>query len=89
MTTYYNFQPLPNSPFSFTPTLDGVQYTVQIRWNVFGQRWYMFIYTLQQVLVLSRAVAGSPDDYDIPLTFGYFTSTIVFRQSTQNYEVSP
>lgn len=89
MTTYV-FAPTPTAPYQFQPTLDGAQYTANVTWNVFGQRWYLNVYQLDGTLVCAVALVGSPDDYDINLVGGYFTtSTLVFRQSSQNFEVNP
>jgi len=89
MTTYTIFSPAPNSLFQFTPTLDGQQYNAIITWNLAGQRWYLNLYTLSNVLVLSIARVGSPDDYDINLVAGFFSSSLVFRESSNQFEVSP
>ena len=87
----YSFTLSPNAPFQFIPTLDGQQYLCTVVWNVFGQRWYIRLSTLQGALVLYRAVAWSPEAAvgSINLLFGYFTSTMVFRSSSQTIEVSP
>jgi hypothetical protein len=90
MTTYTQFVPQPNTLFQFQPTLDGQQYTVVVTWSLYGQRWYFNLLTLQRQLVLSAALVGSPDNYDIDLVWGYFTtSRMIFRASTQQFEVSP
>lgn len=162
MTTFTQFAPTPQAPFSFMPTLDGQQYNAVVIWNLFGQRWYLNLYTLSNVLVLSIPLMPSPTpisilslswangfvtaatngphgfildatvdltisgcapdayngtvkalivdpqtiewplasnpgtatqvgvaSYDIDLVEGYFDSTLVFRDSTQNFEVSP
>jgi hypothetical protein len=48
------------------------------------------VYTLQGVLVCERPLTGSPPDYDINLIAGYFTtSSLVYRVSSNNFEVSP
>jgi hypothetical protein len=85
----FNFVPPALTPFQFQPTLDGSAYNCTVTWNISGQRWYLNVLTLQNVLVLSVALIGSPDNYDINHLFGYFNSTLVFRQSTQHFEVSP
>lgn len=84
----YPFTPLQNQNFQFQPTFDGTQYNIVITWNFWGQRYYVNIYTLNGGLVLSIPMIASPDDYSISLTAGYFTSTLVFRDSTQTFEVS-
>lgn len=87
--TIVPFQPSLLAPFQFQPTLDGLLYTAIITWNVAGQRYYISVYTLQGELVLSLAMVGSPVDYDISLTAGYFASTLVFREQSQQFEITP
>jgi hypothetical protein len=90
MTTYTPFTPQPNVPFSFTPTLDGKQYGVVIKWNMSRRDWYFNLSTLTGSLILSRALtSGSPVGYDINLVAGYFASTCVYREGTNQFEVSP
>ena len=89
MTIYTQFRPTINQNFSFAPTLDGQQYTAVMTWGLFGQRWVFNLYTLQQVLVVTRPLTGSPLGYDINLIAGYgFTNTLVYRAPTNNFEVS-
>lgn len=90
MTTFVSFAPVPTQVFQFQATLDGAQYNVQITWNVDGQRWFLNVYDNTGTLIVTRAVVGSPPDYDIDLIWGYFTtSTLVLRQATQMFEVGP
>ena len=53
MTTYTAFTPAANQspPFQFLPTLDKQQYSVTTTWNMFGQRWYINVYSLSGGLV--------------------------------------
>lgn len=53
------FTPSPLQPFQFQATLDGQQYTVIVTWNIFGQRWYINIYSLNGVLVAVLPLIGS------------------------------
>jgi hypothetical protein len=77
-------------PFQFTVTLDGSSYSVNVSWNITGQRPYVNVYNGSNALVVTTPLIGSPDGYDINLVGGYFkTSTMVFRNSTQQFEVSP
>lgn len=163
MATITPFVPNPQTPFQFSPTLDGNVYTVVITWNLFAQRFYFNLYQLDGTLVVSLPLIGSPDGvqleglewsrskaiatlplpnnyrpgdtarltvagcspdayngiyqcliqnssvlnyslsadpgpatvlgtvvYNINLVAGYFnTSTLVFRQSSQQFEVTP
>lgn len=88
MTTY-DFQPSVNAPFQFQPTLDGQTYTVIVTWNLFGQRYFVSCYSLAGALVFSVPMVGSPLDFDISLSAGYFTSTLIWRVQNNQFEVSP
>ena len=88
--TLFPFQPPPNSAFGFQPTLDGDAYTGIVWWNIWSQRWFLTLTTLTNDPVFTRAMVASPDCADINLAGGYFAvSTIVYRESTNNIEVSP
>lgn len=88
-TTLYQFAPSVTANYSFSPTLDGAQYSVIISWQLFGRRWIVNVYDLSGNLVLAKPLRSSPDDYDINIIGGYFTSTtMVYRESTGNFEVT-
>jgi len=90
MTTLIQFRPSVNQNFTFQPTLDGQQYSCVVTWSLYGQRWYLNVYSLQGTLVVQKPLRGSPVDYDINLVAGYFrVSTLVYRIGTNNFEVSP
>ena len=86
MTTI-QFAPNPYAPFSAQVTLDGQLYAMYVLWSLFEQRWYFYLATLQQVPILYRALVGSPADYDINLVEFYFNTPVVFRESTQAFEI--
>ncbi len=83
------FLPSDSAPFQFQPQLDGQTYNVIVTWNLFGERYFINIYTLQGALVACLPLIGSPPDYDISLTAGYFTSTMVYRASSRQFEIVP
>lgn len=60
MPTYYPYVASPAAPFSFQPTLDGAQYLATIRWNLFGQRRYLFLTQLDGTPVVTTPVIESP-----------------------------
>ncbi|HET8686132.1 MAG TPA: hypothetical protein VFM18_05635 [Methanosarcina sp.] len=87
-TTYVDFTPSPLVNFRFQAILDTVPYNVVVTYNVFGKRYYVNIYTVQGDLVMTRPMVGSPPGYDISLTAGMFTSTLVYRIGHQQFEIS-
>ena len=54
-----------------------------------SQRYYVSLYAADQTLKLCVPLVGSTDSNNISLVAGYFTSTLVFRISSQSFEVSP
>ena len=90
MTTIVNFDPNPFANFQFNPTLDGVDYIAICTWNLYGERYYLNIYNNNGTLIVTNPLIASPDDFDIDLVYGYFTtSKIVYRLSSNNIEISP
>lgn len=63
----YNFTPSDTSVFQFQPTLDNTVFTVTVTWNIFGERYYVNIHTLQGELVYTMPLIGSTQDYSISL----------------------
>jgi hypothetical protein len=89
MTTI-NFTPSATSSFQFNPTLDGQPYVATCTWNIYGQRYYVNIYNSYSTLIMSRPIIASPDNYDINLLTGYFTSsTMVYRASSNDFIITP
>jgi len=89
MTTV-SFNPSPNANFQFNATFDGRSYVVVCTYNNYSPRYYINIYDSARNLIVTRAMVGSPDNYDINLLFGYFnTSTMVYRVSNSQFEITP
>jgi hypothetical protein len=90
MTTYVQFNPSQFANFQFNPTLDGTTYVATCTWNLYAPRYYINIYDNSGNLIVTNPVVASLDDFDINLVFGYFrTSTLVYRASSNNFEITP
>ena len=65
-TTFINFVPskVPPAPF-FNATLDGSIYTITILWNLFAQRYYVQVQSLDGTIILYTALVGSPIGIDV------------------------
>ena len=85
--TITQFQPTNAGPFQFGATLDGTNYIVIVNWNWFGERYYVNIYDTSQTLILSKGLVGSPDFYNINLTGPLFTTLLVYRAASGNFEI--
>lgn len=60
MTTITNFVQSNVAPFSFSPTLDGQNYSATVTGNVFGNRLYLNLNALDGTFIMSRPLVGSP-----------------------------
>ena len=88
MTTY-SFQPTSSQNFTFQPTLDGNTYNCTITWNWFGLRYYITCADLSGNIIFTLPLIGSPQSYPISITAGYFDSTLVYFDQTQQIVVTP
>lgn len=77
-------------PFQSQVTLDGVSYSLQAKWNFYRGGWYVSLIDQSGNVVVNQPLIGSPPGSDIYLFPGFFTaSTVVYRVSTSQFEVSP
>ena len=97
MTTVVNFSPSATAapPFQFQATLDGVQYNITTTWNVFGQRWYVNLYTLSGTRLMTRPMVGSGAKIQAVMSWANGTATAALQSphnvavgSVANIEVS-
>jgi hypothetical protein len=104
MSTVTDFTPSINSVFQFQANLTGANpinvsststtFIVSVIWNVYRggggyPGWYILIADEGGSQVLCTPLIGSPPGYPISLTAGYFTSTLVFLEATNQFVVTP
>jgi hypothetical protein len=65
MTTFYNFVVSHIRAPSFTPTLDGQQYTITITFNISAQRYYINCLTIDGQLLFSVPLVESTQPIEI------------------------
>ncbi len=86
----FNLNPNASPPFQASFVLDGVTYIGTVTWNIAGQRWYITLTDQSGNLIVNQALIGSPLNADIILFPNMFqTSTVLFREDTGNFEVTP
>ena len=77
-------------PFSYVFTLDSVAHLGTVTWNITAQRWYFTLTDQNGNVTWNGPLIGSPLNYNINLAPGIFTtSTILWREDTGNFEVTP
>lgn len=91
--TLIPFSPSPTQLFTFTAELTGKDgnastYVFSTPYNIFGKRFYLTCLSVQGEHQFTVPLTGSPDTFDIPLTAGYFKTSVLYRSSTNNIEVS-
>lgn len=91
--TLVPFVPSFTELFAFTAALtdnSGVAgtYVLTTPYNIFAKRYYLTCNDVQGNHVFTVPLTGSPDTYDIPLSAGYFETSVLFRTSTNNIEIS-
>ncbi len=90
--TVLPFSPSPTAapPFSAIITLDGQSYNLIAAWNFYRGDWYISLTDQSGNLIVNQPLIGSPPDANIELAPGIFSSsTLVYRPSTGNFEVTP
>jgi hypothetical protein len=81
------FNPSPAANFQFQATLDGSPYNVVCTFNAYAQRYYFSVYDLSGNLIVSRPVVASPSFFNTNLLAGYFTTSMIYRDSSQEFEI--
>lgn len=77
-------------PFQAQVIMDGNPYVLAAMWNFYRGDWYVSLTDQNGNLVMNQPLVGSPDDYNIPLFPGIFTtSTLVYIVSTGYFIQSP
>ncbi|MFM0010962.1 hypothetical protein [Paraburkholderia sediminicola] len=91
--TLIPFTPSNTDLFTFTAVLadnngNADTYVFTTPYNIFGRRFYLKCIDTQGSHIFTVPLTGSPDQFDIPLTAGYFTTSVLYRASSGNIEIS-
>jgi hypothetical protein len=91
--TLIPFTPSNTDLFTFTAVLiddngNSDTYVFTTPYNIFGQRFYLTCVDTQGNHIFTVPLTGSPDQFDIPLTAGYFSTSVLYRASSGNIEIS-
>ncbi|QDH14496.1 hypothetical protein E3E12_08095 [Formicincola oecophyllae] len=89
ITIYFEPSQYTAPPFQFSCALAEDNMTVSITWNAAAGRWYFRLQDGSFETLLYRPLIASPVDYDFNLVAGLSASSIVFREATQMFEITP
>jgi hypothetical protein len=90
--TVIQFTPstITTPPFQVNVTLDGTSYSLVTMWNFYRGDWYVSLTDQNGNIIINQPLIGSPPDSNIYLFPGLFTtSTVVYRVSTGQFEITP
>jgi hypothetical protein len=91
--TLIPFTPSNTDLFTFTAVLTDFSgtantYVLTTPYNIFGLRFYLTCIDTQGNHIFTVPLTGSPDQFDIPLSAGYFSTSVLYRASSGNIEIS-
>jgi len=81
------FVPSNDANFQFQVELDGAPYNCICTFNAYRQGYYFTIYDLVGNRIVSRPIIASPSFANVDLLGGYFSVSMVFRDSSQSFEI--
>lgn len=88
MTTLIPFKPNGREPFQFTVTLGSITLFATVPYNLYSNRYYIQLKDSSGDVVVYTPLIGSPDEYDINLALSYAPRKLVYRESSNQFEVS-
>lgn len=89
MTTYIQFAQPKNRAFTFTAVFSsGLSLFASVPFNLYARRYYLQLTDNNNNVVVYTPLIESPDGYDFNLALPYSPNSIVFRKSSNNFEVS-
>ena len=87
MTEYVKFSPDDKDKFQFTANIGGKILFVSVPYNRYVNRYYVRLKTDSNNIVSLVPLIASPDGFDINLALAYAPGSLVYRKSTNNFEI--
>lgn len=72
----------------FTIAVSGGSLFVTVPYNIYAKRYYVKVTDGSNRVVTYAPMVGSPDGYDINLILPYAPRSLVYRESSNNFEVN-
>lgn len=79
MTIFPFIEPTDTQPFQISVLLDGQHATLQVKWNLYGQRYYIHVIDSNGNLLLCTPMISGGNAYPINLSGRAFTDPIVYN----------
>ncbi|OKP31366.1 hypothetical protein [Serratia fonticola] len=88
MTTYINFIQSDKAPFRFTASVGGQTLFITVLYNLYSNRYFVQATDDNNSVVLFTPMVASPPGSDINLALPYAPGTLIYRESTNNFEAT-
>ena len=88
MTAFITFSPPNNEPFQFTASVNGRMLFCVVLYNFYANRYYLQATDNGNAVALNVPMIASPDEYDINLALPFAPGKIVYRASSNQFEVT-
>ncbi|EEC7405721.1 hypothetical protein D4L89_RS10445 [Escherichia coli] len=88
MTTLIPFKPDGRGPFQFTARIGEYETFARVPFNLYANRYYLELKDSSGDVIVYMPLIASPDSYDINLAMPCSPGKLVFRESTNQFEVS-
>jgi len=88
MTTLIPFKPDGREPFQFTTQIGRHELFARVPFNLYANRYYLELKGSSGEVIVYTPLIASPDGYDINLALPFAPGKLIFRESTNQFEVS-
>lgn len=88
MTVLIPFKPDGRAPFQFTAKVGKYELFARLPFNLYANRYYLELKDSSGEVLVYTPLIASPDGYDINLALPFAPGKLIFRESTNQFEVS-
>lgn len=88
MTTLIPFKPDGREPFQFSAQIGENELFTRVPFNQYANRYYLELKDSSGEVLVYTPLIASPDGYDINLALPFLPGKLIYRESTNQFEVS-
>ncbi|EDG5391655.1 hypothetical protein DFQ87_22335 [Salmonella enterica subsp. enterica serovar Montevideo] len=88
MTRTIPFKPDGREPFQFTVRIGEYETFARVPFNLYANRYYLELKGSSGEVIVYTPLIASPDGYDVNLALPCSPGKLIFRESTNQFEVS-
>lgn len=88
MTAFIPFKPNGQAPFTFQATVGGVKLFGVVPFNLYANRYYLKLTDSTGATVVYVPLIESPDNFDINLALPYAPGSLIYRDSSRQFEAT-